>query len=84
MNKLKKIIIIIIAILAIFIGGVFVGSKVTYHPSVYHKYYTDKTTGVQYIVMVSKDGGIAIFPRLSSDGTLYSKKKFTFVENDIE
>lgn len=84
MNKIKKNIIIIATILITFIGGFLIGNKTVYQPSVHRKYYRDDKTGVQYIVMVSKDGGIAIYPRLNSDGTLYSKREFIFVENDIK
>lgn len=85
MNKFKNII-TIIAILIIFICGVFVGNQITYKPSVYSKYCTDNKTGVQYIVIVSKEGDVAIFPRLNFDGTLYTKNKdkFVFVKNDIK
>ena len=82
MNKFKKIIIYSIVILIILVSGIFIGNKITYKPSVYTKYYTDNKTGVQYLVVVSKDGGVAIYPRLCSDGTLYTKTKFMFVENE--
>lgn len=82
MNKFKKIIIYFIVVLIIFVSGVYIGDKMTYKPSVYTKYYTDNKTGVQYLVVVSKDGGVAIYPRLCLDGTLYSKTKFMFVENE--
>ena len=83
MNNIKKNIIIIIVILIIFIGGVFVGSKINYKPSVYSKYCTDDKTGVQYIVIVSKDGDVAICPRLNTNGTLYieNKNRYIFVED---
>ena len=80
MRNFKKYIIIIITGIIVFIFGVFIGNKTTYKPSVYNKYYTDNKTGVQYIVMVSKDGGIAIFPRLNSDGTLYKKRSLKLCE----
>lgn len=80
MEKFKKYIIIIVTIIIVFVFGVFVGNKITYKPSVYNKYYTDDKTGVQYIVMVSKDGGVAIYPRLNSDGTLYKKRSFRLCE----
>lgn len=84
MNKLKKRIIFFIATLIIFIVGVFVGHKNTYKPSVYSRFCTDEKTGVQYIIVVSKDGGVAIFPRLNPDGTLRIKNKIIFIESDIK
>lgn len=78
--KAKKYIVLFILTLIVFSAGFFVGNKTTYKPSVYNKYYTDNKTGVQYIVMVSKDGGIAIFPRLNSDGTLYKKRSLKLCE----
>ena len=83
-KKIKKYIAPIIITLVIFAVGVFVGDKITYKPSVYGRYCTDPKTGVQYIIAVSKDGGIAIFPRLNDDGSLYSKNnndKFVFIVN---
>lgn len=83
-NKSKKYIVLVLMVLITFIGGVAVGNHLDYKPSVYKKYYKDEKTGVQYIVMVSKDGSIAIYPRLNSDGTLYSKKEFIYVKNELK
>ena len=86
MNVWKKYIIFVLISLIIFISGFFLGSKITYKPTAYNKYFTDETTGVQYIIIVSKEGDVAIFPRLNSNGTLHtkSKKNIIFVENDIK
>lgn len=85
-NNIKKYIVLIIIMLITFASGILVGNKITYQPSVYSKYCTDDKTGVQYIVVVSKEGDVAIFPRLNDDGTLYtkSKNKFIFVLNNKE
>ena len=83
-NKVKKCIIPIIIIIIVFVGGLFVGDKITYKPIVYTKYYTDTKTGVQYLVIASKHGGVAVYPRLGSDGALYVKRKIIFVSTDIK
>lgn len=67
-----------IIIFIVFCLGVFVGYKYNKN-NIYSKYCTDETTGVQYIIVVSKDGSIAICPRLNSDGTLYTKNKNKFI-----
>ena len=84
MHKITKYIIAFVITIIIFVSGFLIGNKITYKPSVYTKYYTDNKTGVQYIVVVSKDGGVSIYPRLNSDGTLYIKKKIYFVETDMK
>ena len=77
----KKYIIVLFIMAVVFVGGFFVGHLTKYEPNVYKKIYTD-TNGVQYIVIISKEGDVEIHPRLNKDGTLYSKKNFTFVIND--
>ena len=83
-NKIKKYVISVLIVFITFASGVTVGNHLDYKPSVCKKYYKDDKTGVQYIVMVSKDGGIAIYPRLNSDGTLYFKKEFIYVKNELK
>ena len=88
MKKITKVILFIIIISTVYIGGFFIGkniaSKQSKQPSIYGKLCTDNKTGVQYMIVTSSNGGIAILPRFNADGTLYKKKRFIFTNYSIK
>ena len=85
MKKFKKVFFVIILSLIIFGSGFFIGNNVAHkQPSIYGKLCVDDKTGVQYMIVTSSNGGVAILPRFNADGTFYKKKIFIFTNYDIK